>query len=151
MSKDCNRYKNPEERRKYKREWKRDWRKRNKDKVKQYRKKYLESEKGQKSGQRYLRKLRMDVLYYYGGNPPKCACCGENEYKFLTIDHINNDGAEHRRNIGLTRHSGTAFYRWLRKNNFPKGFQVLCYNCNCGRARSKANICPHQAKANSQL
>ncbi len=29
------------------------------------------------------------------------------------------------------------------ENNFPPGFRVLCYNCNCGRNHNKG-ICPHK-------
>lgn len=42
----------------------------------------------------------------------------------LSIDHIDGGGAKHRK--GLTT---SNIYRWLIKNNFPTGFQVLCMNC----------------------
>jgi hypothetical protein len=93
----------------------------------------------------YYQKLRLEVLTHYGGNPPKCACCGEREKRFLTIDHINNDGAEHRRKIGMGHHSGCRLYSWIRTHNFPSGFQVLCFNCNCGK-RMNNGICPHQGE-----
>ena len=32
---------------------------------------------------------RRKILEHYGGNPPKCACCGEAQYFFLTLDHMN--------------------------------------------------------------
>jgi len=54
-----------------------------------------------------------------------CKNCGCSNYSFLTIDHINNDGAKHRKEIG------SYIYSWLLKNSFPKdNFQILCYNCN---------------------
>ena len=34
---------------------------------------------------------RLRALEHYGG--PKCACCGEIEFSFLSLDHID-DGAE---------------------------------------------------------
>ena len=41
-------------------------------------------------------RLRVDVrllaLYAYGGDVPRCACCGETQLAFLTLDHIDNDG-----------------------------------------------------------
>jgi len=80
------------------------------------------------------RMFRLGVLQHYGG---KCACCGETVYEFLTFDHINNDGAEHRKIIGKTR-----IARWLKKNNYPDGFQVLCANCN--HAKGHYGHCPHQ-------
>ena len=64
--------------------------------------------------------------------------CKENEIAFLTIDHINGCGKELRKKQGL----GAALYGWLIKNNFPKGFQILCYNCN--NAKHKLGLCPHQ-------
>lgn len=87
-------------------------------------------------------KLRDEVFEAYGGR--KCACCGETEPLFLSIDHIDNDGAEMRKN-GTHSRGGTAFYQWLRKSGFPKDFQVLCMNCNTGKHRN-GGACPHQSK-----
>src|ERR1700676_3436135 len=38
--------------------------------------------------------IKQMIMKAYGG---KCECCGENEMLFLSVDHINCDGAEHRR------------------------------------------------------
>lgn len=35
-------------------------------------------------------------------------------------------------------------FRWIIENNFPEGFQVLCYNCNLGRAHC-GGVCPHKS------
>jgi hypothetical protein len=43
----------------------------------------------------------------------------------LVIDHIYGGGNKHRKSIG-----SNFIYRWLVKNNFPEGFQVLCVYCN---------------------
>lgn len=89
------------------------------------------------------RKVRLEVLTHYGGNPPKCACCGETIMEFLTIDHIHGGGNKHRKKVMRNaKRAGSEFYYWLRKNGFPEGFQVLCYNCNC--AKAYCGICPHQ-------
>ena len=88
---------------------------------------------------KYLLQLRMNVLYHYGGNPPKCACCGVDHIEFLCIDHINGGGNKHRKEINLF--GGHNFYRWLIKNNYPSGFQVLCFNCNSSKAHY--GYCPH--------
>ena len=82
----------------------------------------------------YIRKRRKKVIEHYGG---KCACCGESQYEFMTIDHINNDGAEHRRSVVGTR----SICLWLIKHNFPPEFQILCWNCNA--AKQFHGICPH--------
>lgn len=61
--------------------------------------------------------------------------------QFLTIDHINGDGWQHRQIEGIQ--PGTQLYRWLKRNGFPKDrFQLLCFNCNC--AKSIYGVCPHK-------
>lgn len=87
-------------------------------------------------------KLKERVFEAYGGW--RCACCGETEKLFLTIDHIHNDGAQHRKSLG---HGSMRTYRWLRQRKFPPGFQVLCMNCNFGK-RMNNGVCPHQSRRN---
>lgn len=89
-----------------------------------------------KSARRYRRKLRGDILEAYGN---KCQCCGEDEKHFLELDHINNDGYEHRVRRGNT----WGIYIEVRREGFPKDYQLLCSNCNTGRARNNG-ICPHK-------
>lgn len=86
----------------------------------------------------YEQKIKDQVFLHYGGY--KCKCCGELEIKFLTIDHIYGGGTQHRKE---TKGGGKFHYRWITKNNYPKGFQVLCFNCNSGRALN-GGICPHE-------
>lgn len=69
-----------------------------------------------------------------------CQCCGEAERKFLTIDHMNNDGAAQRRRDG--NKGGYAFWLWLIRHDLPDGFQTLCWNCNC--AKWFHGTCPHK-------
>lgn len=77
------------------------------------------------------------ILSAYGGI---CACkgCNETNPKFLTLDHINGGGHKHRKKLGGTM----QVYRFIVKNNFPPDFQILCWNCNCGKLRNDG-ICPH--------
>ncbi len=84
------------------------------------------------------KKRRKIVLEYYGG---KCVCCSESIYEFLSIDHINGGGNKHRNEIFGTKKGGNI-YHWLIKNNFPKGFQILCHNCNM--AKGFYGKCPHK-------
>jgi hypothetical protein len=84
-------------------------------------------------------RLRDQVILAYGGY--RCACCGEAEPTFLTVDHVANGGNRHRREIG----GCGSFYRWLRKNHFPPGFQVLCFNCNLGK-QLNGGVCPHETR-----
>lgn len=81
--------------------------------------------------------LRKKVIEHYGA---RCVCCNESNIGFLSIDHKNNDGAEHRRMI--KKNCGSGFNGWVIKNNFPDFLQVMCYNCNCGR-QLNGGICPH--------
>ena len=76
-------------------------------------------------------RLRDVVLNHYSGGDMCCRMCGFDDVRALTIDHIDNNGADERRRLfGDRLSAGTTFYRWLRKNNFPTGYQVLCMNCN---------------------
>lgn len=84
---------------------------------------------------RYRRASRATVLAHYG---TVCACCGTTEQ--LTIDHINGDGAEHRRQMYGHRpkykagfEGSASFYRWLIKQGFPPGYQTLCRGCNSSK------------------
>ena len=78
------------------------------------------------------RELALETL---GG---RCVCCGETNPCFLTVDHVNGNGSKLRRTAGHN-----SIYKWLIRNKFPDGFQVLCNNCNHGRYRN-GGICPHQ-------
>lgn len=92
------------------------------------------------------RRIKKEVFNAYGG---ACVCCGLDDWRFLSIDHIHNDGAEERRelygakNNGLSGGGGHIFYVRLRQLGFPKGrHQLLCHNCNM--AKQVFGICPHQ-------
>lgn len=87
---------------------------------------------------KFLRRqaLKKQVLLAYGG---KCACCGETQIEFLTIDHIHGGGHQHCKMLK------GDFYVHLRRERFPgkgKEYQVLCMNCNF--AKGKFGLCPHQ-------
>lgn len=104
------------------------WRDENPDKMRLYR-------------QAHKNKLRKETFEAYGG--AKCRCCGEAERRFLTIDHINNDGAKERRE--MNNRGGYASYARLRARGFPGGYQVLCFNCNM--AKGHYGACPHTTYA----
>jgi hypothetical protein len=72
--------------------------------------------------------LREVTFAHYG---QACACCGTTEN--LTIDHINGSGDKHRQELfghWKNRTAGVHFYRWLRDEGWPKGYQTLCLPCN---------------------
>ena len=93
----------------------------------------------------YGQRLKRIVLLHYSEGTLVCSCCGESNYEFLSIDHVNGGGTQHRKRLspdGMTNRSGRTFYKWLIKNNFPPGYRVLCLNCNW--ARGKLGYCPHE-------
>jgi len=55
-----------------------------------------------------------------------CQECGfDSHLSALSIDHIDGNGANHRREL-----NGKNIVYWLKDNSYPDGFQVLCMNCN---------------------
>lgn len=80
--------------------------------------------------------IKLQLIQGYGG---KCSCCGETEVAFLTLEHLNGGGREHRRGTG-----SLSVYREIIKNNFPHEYTVLCMNCNFAKRFGKK--CPHEAK-----
>lgn len=89
----------------------------------------------------YALRVKTEVFGHYCGGEIACACCGEKEMMFLSVDHINGGGNKHRREIGGKR--GVNFYRWLKDNRYPKGFQILCFNCNFAKGHILNRVCPH--------
>lgn len=83
--------------------------------------------------------LRAEFLAAYGG---ECACCGEGEPTFLDLDHVHNDGAAHRREVG----NNQRLMVQLKRDGWPKGrIQILCCNCNQGKNRN-GGVCPHEVR-----
>ncbi len=88
---------------------------------------------------KYISKLKAAAFLAYGGY--KCVCCGTTIKEFLTIDHVNGGGAKHRKEIGRATHST---YLWLKRNNYPSNFRILCMNCNF--SYGVYGYCPHNDK-----
>jgi hypothetical protein len=144
--------KDPEKQRERQRQWSQknwdaakrtqyEWRKRNPEKYKEVNKRWRD-----KYLVEYMRGKRRDnrqkVFDHYGW---ECACCGEAEPVFLTIDHVNNDGNVHRRSLDGIGNGGSPFFDWLVRKDFPEGFQTLCRNCNWGK-HANGGVCPHQTR-----
>jgi hypothetical protein len=72
-------------------------------------------------------RLKYKIIMHYS---PNMTCqwlgCNCTDLRTLSVDHINGDGANHRREMNL--HGGIIFYRYLVKAGFPEGYQILCMN-----------------------
>lgn len=86
------------------------------------------------------RELRAAIIAAYG---PECRCCGEHREPFLTLDHIGGGGTAHRKAV----HG--KVYAQLRREGFPPGYRILCWNCNW--AYRLAGACPHQEERGREL
>jgi hypothetical protein len=70
---------------------------------------------------------KTEVLTAYGKDGKLQCCwpeCEITDVDMLSLDHIDENGASHRKEF----HNQIAIYRWLKKNNYPVGFQTLCMN-----------------------
>ena len=79
--------------------------------------------------------IRLEMICAYGG---KCVCCGEQEPRFLTLEHKLGDGYKDKReNMTSLRR-----YRHLQQQGYPKDrYTLLCMNCNFATRFGK--LCPH--------
>ena len=86
--------------------------------------------------------IKIETMNHYGGL--YCRCCGETDISRLTIDHIDGKGAEHRKElVGFgSRGCGNVLYYWLKKHNYPSGYQVLCNICNPAKGTFPVLLCP---------
>lgn len=118
----------------YEKKWKKDYRQKNKNKIyaQVSRWKKANSERVKELNKNERDRLKVSVLSYYGLNGKACCVlCKFNNIDALCLDHINNNGSEERKlNFNKRTVAGGQFYRWIKKNKFPAGYQTLCYNCN---------------------
>lgn len=63
----------------------------------------------------------MEFVLAYGGC---CQCCGETRFDLLTLEHIRNKGYK------LIYNNSSNLIRKLKIQGWPKGYTVLCFNCN---------------------
>jgi hypothetical protein len=137
-----------------------NWREAHPDRIKEYQKNWKEKYPGRKNelarkayyknhesrlkrDQELRKERRLRVLTHYCTHIPLCcACCGENNYEFLTLDHIDGGGTKHRKTLKIT--AGKDFYAWIIRNDFPVGYRVLCMNCNF--SFGVWGYCPHEGR-----
>jgi hypothetical protein len=66
-------------------------------------------------------KIRRSVLDAFGRS---CAICGFSDERALTLDHILNNGASERKELG----ERVVYYRAL-KLEYKSEYRILCMNC----------------------
>ena len=101
---------------------------------------------------------RLKILQYYSkrlskSDIPCCICCGVHSHiDFLAIDHVlgkkQMDSIPELIAIGYSSTMRSiVLNKWIIDNNFPKGFQILCHNCNHAKGMSQnKNVCPMKNK-----
>jgi hypothetical protein len=114
-----------------------DWRAKNPERTRETNNRWLRDNPETRRQMRanYYYRLRAAAFDHYGR---VCVCCGEDEPKFLALDHVFNDGNIQRQNMD----GGLAFLRWLKRENYPDSVQTLCHNCNVGK-HLNGGVCPH--------
>ena len=91
----------------------RAWKAANREKVEEYNKRYCAK----------TRQLRQDIFRHLGG---KCVRCGFSDQRALQIDHVKDNGAQHRREYPAE----ATRYKNILENIDSGEYQLLCANCN---------------------
>jgi hypothetical protein len=78
--------------------------------------------------------VRQKAFDGYGG---KCNCCGEKQFEFLALDHVNGGGRAERQKLSTRQIADKVI-----KQNFPPEYRVLCHNCN--QSHGWYGYCPHE-------
>lgn len=119
------------------RQWKKD--PANREKVRAWGRQWREKnrERSRELAAKYNREAKLDIMAHYGGS---CVCCGETIVEFLTLDHINGDGGQDRKQARVG-HGGYRHYRKLLQEPPRADLQILCVNCH--HAKTFTGSCPH--------
>jgi hypothetical protein len=92
-------------------------------------------------------KLKLDTLTHYG-KAGLLLCCWEgctcDDIDMLTLDHIENNGAEHRK-AGFPK--GSQGFARLKNAGYPEGYQTLCWNHQWKKEIARLRQCRHEGKS----
>jgi hypothetical protein len=88
---------------------------------------------------------RFEAFLSMYGQKCNCPGCTESSKSFLTLDHVQNDGHKERQNLNRWDICRAATDHYC-----PEKYQVLCFNCNCGKNKNKG-VCPHLGIQQSRL
>ena len=144
-------YKENPDKKKAKYEKAKQYRMNNLEKISEIQKEYREKNKEKLISYStvWRRKLTTRVKENLGG---ACACCGESEFEFLTVDHIHNDGSLVPKQKNKSR-NGYSYYgeidRAFKSSDQEKieyiksRYQILCSNCNLSKHIGNG-VCAHK-------
>lgn len=106
------------------------------EKTKAHKRKYYQKTKKRQNARTLAKwyELRDNFFSMYGDS---CVCCGTEGHIFLALDHVKNNGKEHRAARGKF-----GVYEDAIARHSPELYQVLCHNCNF--AKYQMGECPHR-------
>ena len=67
---------------------------------------------------------KIKIINHYSKGKNCCEKCRIKDIDVLTVDHLEGKGNQ------LRRGKHKNLYAWIVRNDFPSGFQILCFNCN---------------------
>lgn len=85
--------------------------------------------------------IKMEFVIAYGG---KCVCCGETELELLTVEHIRFKGHK------LIYDNTTNLLYKLKALGWPKGYTILCWNCNLSTKNGRPCVHTEEYKLHEQ-
>lgn len=131
------------EKHKKQREYAREYRSKNNEKRKEWNRDWIAKNRERYNASKYIYrdKLKLEAMTIYGNGAPACSSCGETDIDVLCLDHIDDNGAEHRKKLKISSRGGSAggtTYAALKKLGWPEeGLQVLCANCNMRKEQAR--------------
>ena len=105
----------------------RKWHQKNKDRIREKKRLNMRKYRAERpdhyreQSRKAKAKLRNKVFDMYGR---VCVRCGFDDIRALTLDHINNNGAEERKALGER-----GVYRRAVEKYQPEEYRIICMNC----------------------
>lgn len=86
-------------------------------------------------GGRSKERRKQNRIFIYNHFGAKCADCGEDDIRVMTLDHVDNDGAIDKKTKNGKKQLTAPWYAKLVKSikagkPLPRRLQMLCYNCH---------------------
>lgn len=96
------------------------------------------------------RKRKQECFSHYSDEKIKCAICGIDDLDVLTLDHINGGGKKERDSFCKGR-GGDRMYSFLKRNKYPPGYRILCFNHNFKEALRKKQLITKKKKEEKKM